>query len=116
MTWVKIDDTVTEHPKCVELSPSAWTLWLHGLAYCSRNLTDGQIPAAMLPRLSGVSQPRKVAGELVNAGLWHTTDSGWEVHDYLEHQRSAEDVHAERAAAAERQRRARERRNGSVTP
>lgn len=77
MTWIKIDDTVTEHPKCVALSSHAWTLWLHGLTYCSRNLTDGEIPGVMLPRLSGVPQPKKVAGELVKAGLWHEADGGY---------------------------------------
>lgn len=102
MTWVKIDDTVTEHPKCVELSPSAWTLWLHGLAYCSRNLTDGHIPAAMLPRLSGLSSPKKAAGELCEAGLWHKNGEGWEIHDYADHQRTRADIEAERQAARER--------------
>lgn len=118
MTWIKLDDSVTEHPKCVGLSPAAWTLWLHGLTYCSRNLTDGRIPAAMLPRLSAVPNPAKAADALVDAGLWHKTDSGWEVHDYLEHQRSGADVEADRAAARNRKQasRARQReRHGQVT-
>ena len=118
MTWVKLDDSVTEHPKCVGLSPAAWTLWLHGLTYCSRNLTDGQIPAAMLPRLSGVPNPAKAADELVAAGLWHDVDRGWEVHDYLEHQRSASDVDGDRAAARKRKQRSRDRQrndHGEVT-
>lgn len=102
MTWVKIDDTVTEHPKCVGMSPNAWTLWLHGLAYSSRNLTDGHIPAVMLSRLSGVPQPKKVAAELVVAGLWHDSADGYEIHDYCEHQRTKADIEAERAAARAR--------------
>ena len=111
MTWVKVDDLITEHEKCVGLSDAAWTLWLHGLLYCSRNLTDGRIPAAMLPRLSAVKNPRKAAGELVSAGLWDERDGAWWVHDYLDHQRSKAQVEAEREAAAERQRKARERRS-----
>ena len=110
MTWVKVDDLITEHEKCVDLSDAAWTLWLHGLLYCSRNLTDGRIPAAMLPRLSAVKNPKKAAGELVKAGLWDEHDGAWWVHDYLDHQRSKAQVEAEREAATERQRKARERR------
>lgn len=102
MTWVKLDDTVTEHPKCVALSSHAWTLWLHGLTYCSRNLTDGEIPGVMLARLSSVPQPRKVASELIDAGLWHDSDGSYWIHDYCEHQRTRADIEAERAAARAR--------------
>jgi hypothetical protein len=111
MTWVKLDDQMVEHPKCVNLTPYAWTLWLHGLCYCSRNLTDGHIPHAMLPRLSAITRAEKAAAELVDAGLWHDRESGWEVHDYLSHQRSAEQVRFERAAATERKRAERSRRD-----
>jgi hypothetical protein len=115
MTWLKIDDAMVEHLKCVNLSPFAWTLWLHGLCYCSRNLTDGHIPHAMLPRLSAITRAEKAAAELVDAGLWHRCEHGWEVHDYLQHQRSAEQVRTERAAAADRKRAERSRRD-TTTP
>ena len=111
MTWVKVDDLITEHEKCVGLSSDAWCLWLHGLTYCSRNLTDGRIPKAMLGRLTALSKPERAAGELVEAGLWLERARWFEVHDYLEHQRSKAQVEADREAAAERQRRARERRS-----
>lgn len=113
MTWVKVDDLITEHEKCVGLSANAWCLWLHGITYCSRNLTDGKIPKAMLARLSGVSKPSAAASELVAAGLWDDSDGAFWVHDYLEHQRSREQVEAERAAAAERQRKARDKKRES---
>lgn len=116
MTWIKVDDGITEHPKFAALTSDAWTLWLHGTTYASRNRTDGVIPAAMLPRLSGVKAPQKVAAELVAAGLWHHVDAGFEIHDYLEHQRSREQIDADRAAAEERQRRSRARRKQAATP
>lgn len=111
MTWVKVDDLITEHEKCVGLSADAWCLWLHGLTYCSRNLTDGRIPKPMLPRLTSLAKPAKAAAELVEAGLWDEQAKWYEVHDYLEHQRSKAQVEADREAAAERQRKARERRS-----
>lgn len=110
MTWFKVDDTMVEHPKFVALTPFAWTMWFHGVSYCSRNLTDGRIPQAMVPRLCSLKEHDKAAAELVDAGLWHITAEGdYQVHDYLDHQRSREDVEAEREAAAERQRRRRAR-------
>jgi hypothetical protein len=104
VTWVKVDDLITEHEKCVGLSANAWCLWLHGLTYCSRNLTDGKIPKPMLGRLSGLSKPAAAARELVDAGLWDDIENAFWVHDYLDHQESREKVDAKRAAAAERQR------------
>jgi hypothetical protein len=110
--WLKVDDALTENPKCVGLSPFAWTLWIHGLAYCSRNLTDGNIPHAIVPRLCSIKDAAKAAAELVDAGLWHVTPDGWTVHDYLDHQRSRAQVQADRAAAAERQAKSRARKAG----
>jgi hypothetical protein len=117
--WFKVEDVMTEHPKCVGLTPFAWTLWLHAMSYCSRNLTDGHIPQAMLPRLCAIKDADKAAAELVDAGMWHVTEDGWAVHDYLDHQRSRADVQADRADAAARKRRSRAMsRNGhdGVTP
>lgn len=115
MTWVRLDDAMTEHPKCVGLSPFAWTLWVHALCYSSRNLTDGHIPQAMLSRLSALREPEPAAAELVDAGLWRVEkDGGWVIHDYLSHQRSRSQVQEDRDAAARRQREARERRNGAA--
>jgi len=44
MPWIKIDDHYDEHPKFAKAGPLGMALWLSGLAYCNRNLTDGFIP------------------------------------------------------------------------
>jgi hypothetical protein len=44
MTWVRIDDRFNEHPKLARVGPLGQALWLVGLAYSNRNLTDGFIP------------------------------------------------------------------------
>lgn len=99
-TWVKLYVEVTEHPKCVGLSDAGWTMWVHGLAYAGRNLTDGAIPDGMITRLCGTKNPRKAADELVDAGLWDRTASGYEIHDYTEMQRTADEVEQQRAGSA----------------
>ena len=100
MTWVKIDDLITEHPKFVGLTDAAWTLWIHGLAYSGRNLTDGLIPTGMLRRLCNTANPAKAAAELVTTGLWDLVPAGWEIHDYCEHQRTSDEVEEQRASAS----------------
>lgn len=53
MTWVKIDDAFSEHPKMAAVGPVGWGVWLAGLAYCNRNLTDGFIPRAIADGIGG---------------------------------------------------------------
>jgi len=111
MTWFRLDDQVTEHPKTAGLSCEAWTLWVHGLAYCSRNLTDGEIPKALLPRLSPVRRVKKATAELVDADLWSDEGARILVTNYVKWQRSKSQVESDKSAAKERQKRSRTRRD-----
>jgi hypothetical protein len=53
MPWVRIDDHFDEHPKMAAVGPVGWGVWLAGLAYCNRNLTDGFIPYAIAEGIGG---------------------------------------------------------------
>ena len=53
MPWVKVDDHFSEHPKMAAIGPAGWGVWLAGLAYCNRNLTDGFIPRAVAEMIGG---------------------------------------------------------------
>lgn len=106
MAWVRIDDAAPDHPKLVGLDDAAWAMWSRGLCYANRNTTDGRIPKGSLRRLSTSADPARVAQDLVDAGLWHPVDGGWEVHDYLDYQFSAAEVRASREEASEAKRRA----------
>jgi hypothetical protein len=44
VTWVRIDDHFDEHPKLAQAGTVCWGVWLAGIAYSNRNLTDGFIP------------------------------------------------------------------------
>lgn len=96
MTWLKLADTFTDHPKVVAAGDQAAWLYIAGLCYCSRHLTDGQIPADAVRRLTGLPSPQKYARKLVEVGLWDETHSGYAVHDYTAHQRSRNDVEEQR--------------------
>ncbi|MFG2001738.1 hypothetical protein ACGFNU_21560 [Spirillospora sp. NPDC048911] len=115
-TYIKLNDALPEHRKIVAAGGDAGWLHVCGLAYASRNLSDGRIPIGMVPRLSDRKQPDKLAKKLCEVRLWHAVghdcdrcpqpaDDEYVIHDYLNHQRSAEDVSAikeKRAAAGRR--------------
>lgn len=101
-TWFKFYNDLVDDPRYVALSDAAWTLHIHGMAYCSKNLTDGVIPRGMIRRLCGTKDPMKAAKELVAAGMWAEDGDGWEVVDYLKGQRSKAQVEAERKANREK--------------
>lgn len=106
MSWVKIAHGFPSHPKVIEAGSRAAYLYVCGLCYANEHLTDGRLPRAVLPALApGVRDARRLAARLVNAGLWETTSFGWQIHDYEEYQRSADQVRAGLRADRERKRR-----------
>jgi hypothetical protein len=96
MAWFKLNDEMPEHPKFVRAGVEAGWLYVCGLAYASRLLTDGFIPEGVVSRLSAVRNARREAEALVAAGLWERAADGFQIHDYLEHQESAERVRGRR--------------------
>lgn len=91
MAYLVLESSVRTHRKFLAAGPAASWLWVCGLGYCQEGLTDGFIPRAALDFL-GVKGAEKLAERLVRAGLWDIAKGGWEVHDYLEHNRSADAV------------------------
>lgn len=90
MPYVTVDDGFPDHPKAIGLSDPAVACWLRGLCYASRYLTDGALPKVALPRLG----KQRAAAELVTAGLWEVTETGWQIHDYHQRQRTRAEVDA----------------------
>lgn len=113
-TWIRVSDDCLEHPKFLGLSPSAVVLWLAGLQYSSRHLTDGLIPRRYVVGTEVVQRWRAPANELVTAGLWHEMPDGWVIHDYLDYQRSSTQIRDQRRKGAERQRRHRTSGKGDL--
>ena len=120
MTWVRVSDDFMDHPKVIELgadAPVAVTLWLAGLGYCNRYLTDGHLPAGIVPRLTALppGDLKRAADALVSVNLWELREGGYQVHEYAEYQWSRERVLAERTANRERQARWRDEHGNGVT-
>lgn len=115
-TYVRVHDGLPDHPKIIEAGGEAGWLYICGLSYASRQLTDGVLPKRLVRRLTDGSNPEASASALLRVGLWHEGEHDcpkcaaagpdtYVIHDYLDHQRSASevaDLRAKRAAAGQR--------------
>lgn len=109
--YIRVSVDLPEHPKLAQLDedivPLAGWLLITALAYCGKNLTDGQFVPRVVYRKAGVDP--EIGKHLIAAGLWHEAGHGCPrcpqpadrmliSHDYLEHQRSKEEAQALREA------------------
>jgi hypothetical protein len=108
MPWVRIDEHAMEHPKVAGLPDGAFRLWVTGLSYCQKFLTDGFISDVAQRGLRAFSQKRR--DELVTARLWDAIESGVHVHDYLIWNASREHVLNSREQARNRLRKHKDKR------
>jgi hypothetical protein len=114
MPWVKIDDQAPEHAKQLQAGPVACWLWVCGLAWCNRHLTDGRIPHSVVTALLAGFDTVSLAQQLHDVGLWERRDDGYVVHDYGKYQPRASTVRRRQAQSRERLRRWRKQRAGNA--
>lgn len=135
MPWVRLEDGFAEHPKIESVGALGMAMYVAGLCYCNRNLTDGFIPEAAARRFLDLSMFAECSAEqranfagtseevrhanyapvhagdvihrLVEVGLWITSPGGYHIHDYFDYQPSKADVEQERRSARDRMRRGR---------
>jgi 5-methylcytosine-specific restriction endonuclease McrA len=100
VAWLKVDDNAPHHKKMLAAGDVACWLWICGLAYCQRHMTDGLITPEAVPFL-GCKGWKASVSRLVSAGLWVEDQNGYRVHDFLQWNDSA----SERAFKAENGRR-----------
>jgi hypothetical protein len=107
MSWIKIDDQLHTNEKALDCSLAARGLWLMCLSWVGDKETDGAIPRSIV-RLHAGGQWQELSEELVAAGLWETTDTGWQFRNYLDYNKSHAELEAEREKAKNRMARSRE--------
>lgn len=125
MPWANFDDQFPKHPKVMPLSDAAFRLHVSGVCHAAAFLTDGQIGQDTVPTL--VKRFRKATlDELIDRGQWHRLGEGcgtdicptgspdnYAIHDYLQWNRSREEVEAERERKRKAGRKGAEKRWGS---
>src|SRR2546427_7648780 len=87
MAYLNLDDNFTDHPKIDQLSDGAFRLHLAGLCYSAKHLTDGRVPSDRPPRLVPTFRTKHLE-ELLKDGLWTQHRDGYEIHDYLDWNKS----------------------------
>lgn len=102
-TYITLVDTMPEHPKVELLSDAAFRLLVESWAYCSRNRTDGRIDARVWARRGTAEARAELETPLDDSTLplVEVVAGGVQMHDYLDHQRSAAEIEAQRAVNAE---------------
>lgn len=106
MSWVRMDDNFSDSPKISGLSDAAFRLQVAAICYCNRQLSDGFIEAAEVPRLVRTFR-RAALAELVQKGIWlevriGETVAAYTLHDFLEWNEPREVVQARRDRAKDR--------------
>lgn len=112
MTWLKKDDKYPEHRKIRRLSDGAYRLHDTALCWAAKDETDGLIQADDLTEMQHGKRLSRYIPDLEAAGLWERVPGGWLIHDFLHYNPSHVQLDKERAAARERQARARAKRRG----
>lgn len=87
-TFITVHDGMPDHPKIEPLSDNAFRLLVTLWCWSSRNRTDGEIPEGVWKRRGSLKSRR----ELMRAGLVEARGEDVDMHDYLEHQRSAAEI------------------------
>lgn len=116
MAWVKFDDNFFTHPKAIDLSPTAITLFLRSLCYCNQHMTDGRLTEEVV-RSWGIARWQQGSSMLQARGLWTMQEGCIEIHDYLDHQRSRAEIQKtskQRAEAGSKGGKAKAERHGTA--
>jgi hypothetical protein len=105
VTWVNLDDQMAEHPKIVGLSDGAFRLHISAIMYANRFLTDGVIAFDAVARLTPRFK-KTYLDELLLRQIWterntNGTGRSFEIHDYLDWNKSRADVEKRRKVRAD---------------
>lgn len=98
MPWGRCDDGHYRHRKVSELDDDlrkgCLALYWLAVSWCNDQLTDGRVPSSTVRMLGGdVAE----AEELVRVGLWEKDGKAYRIHDFLDYNKSRDQVFADRA-------------------
>ena len=121
MAWWRIDDSAGDHPKFLaleELGPARYAaavaLWWRCGVWVAKQRTDGAVPSAFVRGLRVIPRRLRACSDLVDAGLWLTSDSGWTFCGWQERNPTAETMSAKTKGKTARQKRWRDGKRGDV--
>ncbi|MEV6258050.1 hypothetical protein AB0L97_32825 [Nocardia sp. NPDC051911] len=114
MPWFKSPDGLANSKGVMSIPRrnrcAAMGLWLLAGTWCSKELTDGFVPAHMIAELAST---KASAAHLVTAGFWTEVPGGYQFLDWSPDQPTRAEVEAKRAEARSRMKRARGANKGA---
>jgi hypothetical protein len=87
VSWLRIDDGFTNHPKILELTDSEFRTWIRLLCHCSR-VEDPSVDAATKREVAGLSAGR--VARYWKIGLLDKTGDDYEVHNWPQYRKKDE--------------------------
>jgi hypothetical protein len=110
--YARLDDELLDHRKIFvagavlgkEGASFALALYVLGLLYANRHLTDGHLDLEVVKRFPHMTKPLSVADALVKAGLWEKNGSGFVIHDFQDWNPSAKAIKRKRKDDRQRKR------------
>lgn len=98
MSWFKLDDKGAFHVKVLRAGNEAYGAWCRAGQWCSDHRTNGIIPfeVATLIASQEVWERLLNCGDEGKSGLVEKASGGWQIHDYLDWNPSAEQVAKDR--------------------
>jgi len=91
--YVPLDVDYASDDKLIEAGPMAELLYVRGLAFCKRTMSDGVIRRSQLAAVGlGIPAAAKHAQRLVDVGAWAATPHGWRVVAWLKRNKSAAQI------------------------
>lgn len=109
MPWVRVDDSLPNHPDFVGKPDAVLALYIRGMCYANRHLTDGFLDDAVVKDLGAKPTALEVL-ERAKDHRWTRVEGGWQIQQYAKKQPTRASVEAKRAAGNERLKRFREAR------
>lgn len=105
MPHFRVDDMLHSHPKARRAGVQAMGLWALCGSHCMAYKTNGFVSAWFV---NGFPGSKKLAETLVSVGLWEHSENegevGYQFHDWLDWQPSAEEIERDRERQRERSR------------
>lgn len=111
--WTRLDDCLLDHKKVFDAGDRlghldgpavAFALYVVGLLWSNKQLTDGFLPTAIVRRFPHCARPLKVALALTEAHLWDAVDGGYKIHDFHDFNFTAAAVNERREEDRKRKR------------
>ncbi len=91
MAYASVEYEFWCNPKIRAAGKDAALLYIAANGYCNQFMTDGFILDESIDAIAALAfqrNPNKAVDALVENGLWHRVNGGYEVHDYLKYNKS----------------------------